>query len=132
MVERRCLILFIATVLSHASRQSYGSTLRQHDHYQFRNVSLPWDVRVEASTMYPKEYARLHNLRNLRKYFCHSCSEDANKNKAIIVDCSQQTESIISLREAARLREDLCILIILTYCSYRIQLHTSLFVDFCW
>ncbi|CAB3982823.1 probable beta-D-xylosidase 5 [Paramuricea clavata] len=47
MVVRRCLILFIATVLSYAGRQSYGSTLGHRDHYQFRNVSLPWDVRVE-------------------------------------------------------------------------------------
>ena len=49
----RCFVVFIATALSHAAQQSFG-VLLEHDaryspDYPFRNVSLPWDVRVEAS-----------------------------------------------------------------------------------
>ena len=49
----RCFVVFIATALSNVAQQSFG-VLFEHDarycpDYPFRNVSLPWDVRVEAS-----------------------------------------------------------------------------------
>ena len=49
MASSQGLILFLAALISFPDKQSNGFLIPEHCDYPFWNVSLPWDIRVEAS-----------------------------------------------------------------------------------